>query len=249
MEKSNELFDSTMSLEDHLEELRRRLIYALAGLVVGTIICMMFGTFLVRYLQRPYDELIPERPLVVLAPADAFIGYMKVSLISGLVLSCPWVFYQLWMFISAGLYVHEKRYVRVAIPFSAVLFIAGALFFFYVVAPISLRFFLKFGDIINVKPSWTFQKYISFITILTLVFGLGFQTPLAIFILQRTGIVSQAALRRARKYVFLSTFVIAAIATPPDVISQVTLALPLYLLYELGIVLCTIVPGYGQSER
>jgi sec-independent protein translocase protein TatC len=249
MEQSNELSESTMSLEEHLEELRRRLIYALAGLVLGTIICMIFGTFLVKYLQRPYDELMPGRPLVVLAPADAFVGYMKVSLIAGLVLSSPWVFYQLWMFVSAGLYAHEKRYVRAAVPFSTVLFITGALFFFYVVAPITLQFFLRFGDIINVKPSWTFQKYVSFVTVLMLVFGLGFQTPLVIFILERVGIVSINAFRRARRYVFLLMFIIAAVATPPDVISQITLALPLYLLYELGILLCRFVPGGGQSSR
>ena len=248
MDNSNELVISTMSLGDHLEELRSRLIYALAGLVAGTIICMVFGTFLVKYLQRPYDELVPGRPLVVLAPADAFVGYMKVSLVAGLVLSSPWVFYQLWMVISAGLYAREKRYVRVAVPFSTGLFIAGALFFFFVVAPISLQFFLKFGEIIGVAPSWTFQKYVSFITMLMLVFGLGFQTPIVIFVLNRTGLVSVGAMKKARRYVFLGMFVVAAVATPPDVISQITLGLPLYLLYELGILLCKLIPRRERSS-
>ncbi len=248
MDNSNELVISTMSLGDHLEELRSRLIYALTGLGAGTIICMVFGTFLVKYLQRPYDELVPGRPLVVLAPADAFVGYMKVSLVAGLVLSSPWVFYQLWMFVSAGLYAREKRYVRVAVPVSTGLFIAGALFFFYGVAPISLQFFLKFGEIIGVAPSWTFQKYVSFITMLMLVFGLGFQTPVVIFVLNRTGLVSVGALSKARRYVFLGMFVVAAVATPPDVISQITLGLPLYLLYELGILLCKLIPRRERSS-
>lgn len=234
----NELSKNTMSLGDHLEELRWRLIYALAGLGIATVICMVFGTYLVRFLQGPYDKLQPDKSLVVLAPADAFVGYMKVSFISGLIFSSPWVFYHLWKFVAAGLYAKEKRYVRVAVPFSTVLFIAGAMFFFYVVAPISLRFFLKFGELVGVEPSWTFQKYISFVTILMLVFGLGFQTPIAIYILNRTGLVSIAALRSSRKYVFLGMFVIAAVATPPDVISQITLGLPLYALFELGILLC-----------
>ncbi len=248
MDSSNELVTSTMSLGDHLEELRSRLIYALTGLGAGTIICMVFGTFLVKYLQRPYDELMPGRPLVVLAPADAFVGYMKVSLVAGLVLSSPWVFYQLWMFVSAGLYAREKRYVRATVPFSTGLFIAGALFFFYVVAPISLQFFLKFGEIIGVAPSWTFQKYVSFITMLMLVFGLGFQTPVVIFVLNRTGLVPVGAMKKARRYVFLGMFVVAAIATPPDVISQITLGLPLYLLYELGILLCKLIPRRERSS-
>lgn len=247
MEKSKELFDTTMSLGDHLEELRRRLIYALAGLGIGTIICMIFGTRLVRFLLEPYQRLVPDDPLNFLGIPDAFVIYMKVSLIAGLIISSPWVFYHLWMFVSAGLYKHERRFVKIAVPFSAGLFIIGALFFFFVVAPLSLGFFLKFGTILGGEQAWTFDKYISFITMLMLVFGLGFQTPLAIFVLQRIGIVSISKLRQIRKYIFLVMFIIAAIATPPDIISQVTLALPLYLLYELGILLCRFVPQ-GRAE-
>lgn len=240
MGKNDELSRSTMSLADHLEELRWRLIYALAGLGVCTIICMIFGTHLVQYLQGPYLAIEPNRPLVALAPADAFIGYMTVSLIAGILLSSPWIFYHLWKFVSAGLYAKEKRYVHIAVPFSTALFVIGALFFFYAVSPITLNFFLKFGELIGVEPSWTFQKYISFITTLMLVFGVAFQTPIAIFVLNRTNLVSISAFKNSRKYVFLAMFVIAAVVTPPDVISQITLALPLYALFELGILLCYI---------
>jgi len=235
-----------MSLGDHLEELRARLLLAILGIVIGTIICLAFGTRLITFIEQPYTNLKPDKPLSVLAPADAFLAYMKISMIAGLILSSPWVFYQLWMFVAAGLYEHEKRYVYIAVPFSVSLFITGALFFFFVVAPISLRFFLKFGEFINVEPVWTLQKYVSFITILMLVFGLGFQTPIAIFILNRTGLVSIDALKRSRKYVLLGVFVVAAVATPPDVISQITLAIPLYALFELGIILCYFV---GRKKR
>lgn len=246
--KKEDLLNSTMSLGDHLEELRIRLILALIGLVVGAVICLFFGPAIIAFIQKPYNELMPERPLTALAPADAFVGYMKVALISGLIVSSPWVFYQLWMFVSAGLYPREKRYVRLAVPFSAALFVAGALFFIYVVAPITLVFFLKFGEIIDVSPNWTFQKYVSFITVLMLVFGLGFQTPVAIFFLSKTGLVSIAALHRSRKYVLLGVFVVAAVATPPDVISQITLAVPLYLLFELGILLSYIAQRKKKSS-
>ncbi len=228
---------STMSLGDHLEELRMRILLALAGLVIASVICLFWGPTIITFIQRPYNNLMPGRPLTALAPADAFIGYMKISLISGLIFSSPWVFYQLWMFVAAGLYPNEKRYIRMAVPFCAALFIAGALFFLYIVAPISLAFFLKFGELIDVAPNWTFQKYVSFITVLMLVFGIAFQTPIAIFFLNRTGLISLAALRRSRKYALLGVFIVAAVATPPDVISQITLALPLYLLFELGILL------------
>jgi len=235
--KKHDPLNSAMSLGDHLEELRMRLLLALAGLVVGSVICLFFGPKIIAFIQGPYDNLMPDRPLIALAPADAFIGYMKISLISGLILSSPWVFYQLWMFVAAGLYPPEKRYVRIAVPFCASLFVVGALFFIYIVAPISLVFFLKFGDIINVAPNWTFQKYVSFVTVLMLVFGVAFQTPIAIFFLNRTGLVSLKALRGSRKFVMLGVFVVAAVATPPDVVSQITLAVPLYLLFELGILL------------
>ena len=310
-EKPDSPPDTTMSLGDHLDELRMRLIMAILGLVIGTIICLFFGRRIITFIEGPYNKIMEEhaeskveefqtpwtylsdtfftnmlraidsdpnapeidpnvvtyaqkiyadtvtviiddpnytkavaevhssasQKLQVLAPADPFIGFMKISLISGLIVSSPWVFYHLWMFVAAGLYSNERRYVRIAVPFSTALFVIGALFFLFVVAPISLGFFLGFGNWMGVSPNWTFQKYISFVTMLMLVFGLGFQTPVAIFVLNRTGLVSIAALKKSRKYVIIAMFALAAIATPPDVISQITLAIPLYALFELGILL------------
>jgi len=313
---------TTMSLGDHLEELRTRLILAILGLVVGTVICLFFGKQIISFIQSPYDRIMkgyakskveefqtpwaylsdeffnnmlgaidsdPNAPeidpnavtfakkiyddtvtslfkdpnyiaavaevhssasgkLIVIAPADAFIGFMKISLISGLIVSSPWVFYHLWMFVAAGLYSNERRYVRIAVPFSTALFIIGALFFLFVVAPLSLKFFLGFGHYIGVTSTWTFQKYVSFVTMLMLVFGLGFQTPIAIFVLNRTGLVSIAALKSSRKYVIIGMFALAAVATPPDVISQITLAIPLYALFELGILLGWLAERKKKSE-
>lgn len=234
--------ESTMSLGDHLEELRMRLILAIAGLITATIVCLVpfFFNYIRKFIYYPHDKTMPELSLIVLAPADPFIVYMKMALISGLIISSPWIFYQLWMFIAAGLYPNERRYVYLAVPFSAGLFITGSLFFLYLIAPLSLRFFLKFGQFIDVIPSWTLQKYISFITMLMLVFGIGFQTPIAIYFLNRTGLVSIEAFKKSRKYVLLLIVIVAAIVTPPDVISQITLAIPLYLLFELGILLSYI---------
>lgn len=315
--------DTTMSLGDHLEELRIRLILAILGLVVGTIVALFFGRRIIGFIQGPYDRIMegyaeakvkefltpwaylqdkfftnflqaidsdPNAPpmdpnimnyaqkiysdtakaliddpnyvsgvanvhssasdkLIVLAPADPFIGYMKISLISGLIISSPWVFYHLWMFVAAGLYANERRYVRIAVPFSTALFVIGAMFFLFIVAPVSLKFFLGFGNYIGVSSSWTFQKYISFVTMLMLVFGLGFQTPIAIFVLNRTGLVSIQSLKKSRKYVIIAMFAIAAVATPPDVISQITLAIPLYALFELGILLSWLAERKKQLEE
>jgi len=225
-EKPDSPLDTTMSLGDHLEELRTRLILAILGLVIGTIICLFFGRRIITFIQGPYDRIMekhaeskveefqtpwtylsdtfftnllraidsdPNAPeidpnvvtyaqkiyadtvavivddpnytkavaevhssasqkLQVLAPADPFIGFMKISLITGLIVSSPWVFYHLWMFVAAGLYSNERKYVRVAVPFSTALFVIGALFFLFVVAPISLGFFLGFGNWMGVSP-------------------------------------------------------------------------------------------------
>jgi sec-independent protein translocase protein TatC len=318
--KPQDLLDTTMSLGDHLEELRTRLILAILGLLVGTVICLFFGGRIIRFIEGPYLnvtqqyfrskakarvpkklkeaqvasvyllealaanmrkalETDPNAPdvdpgtvtyvqkiyietltqlandpnyievagnaqysaaepqLIATAPADPFVAYMKITLISGLIISSPWVFYQLWMFVAAGLYEHERKYVRMAVPFSTGLFVIGALFFLFAIAPICLGFFLKFGEMIGVTSMWTFQKYVSFVTMLMLVFGLAFQTPIAIFVLNRTGLVSIEAVKNSRKYVIVAIFAVAAIATPPDVVSQIALAIPLYALFELGILL------------
>ncbi len=237
--KKEDLLNSAMSLGDHLEELRMRLIFAVAGLLVGTIVCLFFGSKIITFIEKPYVNVMGEDArLQTLAPADGFVSYVKISLVSGLVLSSPWIFYQIWMFVAAGLYPNEKRYVHLAVPFSAGLFVVGALFFVFVVAPITLGFLVKFNQrILGISSNFTFRHYVTFMTTLMLVFGIGFQTPIAIFFLNRAGLVSLDALRKSRKFVLVGVFIVAAIATPPDVISQITLAIPLYLLFELGILL------------
>jgi sec-independent protein translocase protein TatC len=300
--------DYTMSLGDHLEELRARLILAILGLCIGAAVSLIFGKYILGFIEKPYtaamkarqaateapqvesettafvkaffdtlaarldpnapqidpnavsflrgvsvdavnawtetmkvadgnEPLSSEYQLRVFGPAEAFVSYMKISFIAGLILTSPWVFYQIWMFVAAGLYEKERKYVRTAIPFSAALFVTGALFFLFGIAPYTLKFFLSFGDAIGVTSNWTLQRYVSFVTTLMLVFGIAFQTPIAIFILVRTGLVSIAALRRTRKYVILGMAFLAAVATPPDVISMISLLIPLYALYELGIIL------------
>lgn len=251
---------TTMSLGDHLEELRMRLIYALLGLGLGLLICLIFGKYIIAFIQKPYVEVmnkfvvsdvndpnivallkkagLDKHNLRTLGPTQGMTSYIKISLIAGLIVSCPWVFYHLWMFVAAGLFPHERRYIQMATPFSALLFITGALFFMLVVAEISLEFLMKVDRWLGLQSMWTFAYYVTFVCTLMLVFGVAFQTPLAVFFLNKVGLVSIAALKRSRKFTVLAIVIIAAMATPPDVVSQVTLAIPLYLLFELGIILC-----------
>ena len=243
--KHEPVVDSTMSLGDHLEELRMRLLYALAGVAVCAIIGFVLGRRTIAFLEGPYINVMGEEArLMALGPADGFVSYVKISLVTGLILASPWVFYHLWMFVAAGLYPREKRYVHIAAPFSAALFIAGSLFFIVVVGPLTLGFLVKINNFLSLSSHFSFRMYIAFVTHLMLVFGIAFQTPTAIFFLNRTGIVSLKALSRSRKYIVLLIVIVAAMATPPDVVSQIALAVPLYLLFELGILL-----SYLASRR
>jgi sec-independent protein translocase protein TatC len=243
--------DSTMSLGDHLEELRVRMILAIVGLVAGGAICLIFGSRIIAFMERPYTAVIgQENRLQALAPIDGFVTYLKIGLISGLILSSPWVFHQLWMFVAAGLYPHEKRYVYLVAPFSAALFVTGALFFMLAIAPAALRFLIGFNkNVLGVSSNFTFKDYVSFVSTLMLVFGLAFQTPLAVFFLTRTGIVSIQTMRESRKYFLVLAFVVGAVATPgPDPFSQIALAIPMYLLFELGMLL-SYLAGRKKKKR
>ena len=232
--------DTLMSLEGHIEEFRKRVLYALFGTTVSIIACLFFGPRLITCVREPYTSIMVseglEPRLQSLAPSDGFVTYVKISALAGVILASPWIFYHLWQFVAAGLYPVEKRAVNVAAPISALLFATGAAFFITIVAPFTLRFFIVFNKkLLGIDSAFTFEKYVSFVINMMLVFGLAFQTPTAIFFINKIGVISLSALSKSRKYVLLAVFMLAAIITPPDFVSQVTLALPLYLLFELGI--------------
>jgi sec-independent protein translocase protein TatC len=237
-----------MSLGDHLEELRLRLILAILGLVAGLVVCLFFGGYLLRLIAAPYAAAMEkanlEPVLLAIQPAEKFIVYFKTSLLFGLILSSPWVFYQLWAFVSAGLYPKERRYVRRIIPISVLLFIAGSFFFIKVVAPMAMMFFINFNPVFDfVKVNFTLTNYVSFVVSLTIVFGFAFQMPIAIVCLEKLGVITLAGLRKYRKYVILLLAIVCALVTPPDIISQIALALPLYALYEISILVCRLTGG------
>jgi sec-independent protein translocase protein TatC len=238
--KKSDPLNITMSLGDHLEELRSRLILSIAGLVAAFILCIFFGRYIIAFIEKPYVKIMGENArLQCLAPADGFVVYMQIAMVAAIVISSPWIFYQMWLFVSAGLYPNERRYIYLAVPFSAGLFIAGALLFVFEIAPVTLGFLVLFNkEFLGVESNFTFQNYISFMGIMMLVFGLAFQTPIAIFFLNKIGIVSIDMLRRSRRYVILGIVIVAAAVIPgSDAISLFALAVPMYLLFELGIFL------------
>jgi sec-independent protein translocase protein TatC len=234
---------STMSLGDHIDELRRRLILSVLGAAVGIGICFFYASKIIAYLREPFERVMRDMKLQprlqTLTPTDGFTSYMLIATWAGLVLASPWIFYHLWKFVSAGLYQKERRYVYVAAPASALLFVIGALFSAMLIAPLTLRFFVVFNrDILGIESLFTFQSYMSFMVNMMLVFGLSFQTPIALFFLNKFGLLPFSVLTKSRRYVLLIITIIAAILTPgTDAISLLTLAVPLYFLFELGVLL------------
>ena len=243
-----------MSLSDHLEELRRRLFYALAGLVAAAIAALACGDRLVQLFRHPYEKALAEvgrePDLTVLSLWTGFTTYLKISLTAGFVLAAPWIFYQLWKFIGAGLYPRERRAIMIAAPFSAALFMTGGAFFVFIVAVPIMRFFIHFTDWLGLTLMITFDSHVTFMTSMVLVFGLAFQTPLLVLILAKIGIISLATLHAYRRHVIVVILILAAMLTPPDVISQISLGIPMWMLYELGVVLVwLLVPKARKNAR
>jgi sec-independent protein translocase protein TatC len=234
----------SMSLGDHLEELRSRLILGLTGLVVAFLGSLAVGKWFLAIVLSPYQSAMREMGIDVklqaIEVAEPFLVYLKASLVLAALVSSPWLFYQAWAFVSAGLYKHERRFVYSAAPLSAILFITGVLFFLLGIAPMVFKFFARFNLGIEHIYQPQITKAVNFVLLLSLVFGAAFQTPIAIVFAERMGLVSVQTLCRIRKYVFLAAFVLSAIATPPDIISQVSLAIPLYILYEGSIIVCRL---------
>jgi sec-independent protein translocase protein TatC len=176
--------------------------------------------------------------VVTLGPLEGITILFLVCTITGLVITSPWVFYQVWAFVAAGLYRHERHYVLKFLPVSLGLFLAGVFLCFFCVLPVTLGFLLQINVWLNIEPSLRLSEWMGFATILPLVFGICFQTPLVMLFLERVGILQAEDFRKQRKYAILIMVVVAALVTPgPDVFSQCMLAVPMIALYELGILL------------
>lgn len=176
---------------------------------------------------------------ITLTVQEAFVTYVKVSIIGGLVISAPWLLYQIWMFVAAGLYPHEKKYVYVFLPISMFLFIAGAVFCFFVVFPVMLYYLLSFNEWLNTVPQIRLSEWIGFAIILPVMFGVSFQLPLVMLFLERISVFDVKTYRSQRRIAILAIAVASMILTPsPDPGSMIAMMIPLCLLYELGILMC-----------
>lgn len=224
-----------MTLMDHLGELRDRLVRSVVAALLGFLACYAFRQDLFNIQMKPLlDVLPPDSHLIYTSLPEAFFTYVKVAFVAGLFLVSPYIFYQIWQFISPGLYDQERKYIIPISFLSALFFVTGALFGYYIVFPFGFEFFMGYADDL-IKPMPSLREYFSFSLKLLFAFGVIFELPLFIFFLARLGLVTAAALRKFRKYAILLSFVLAAILTPPDGITQILMAGPLIILYEISI--------------
>ncbi|HUP26826.1 MAG TPA: twin-arginine translocase subunit TatC [Chloroflexia bacterium] len=228
--------DVELPLREHLLEFRSRLIKAAAAVFITTALSLTFAEQEVAILAR----LAGGHKLIALRPTEAFLAYLNVSFTTGLALSMPLLVYQLFRFVAPGLTRSEKRVVLTALPGITLFFVVGVVFCYFVVLPSALDFLLNFGGP-NVESTPTVSEFLSFVTQFLLAVGLAFETPIIIFLLSRLGVATPKRLTRFRKWAYILAFVLAAIITPtPDPVNQTIVAVPIILLYELGILFSRI---------
>lgn len=220
----------------HLDELRKRLITCFIAIGIGFVASYAFKDKLFSILVNPLVSVMEAGDtLIFTGLPEAFFTYLKVALLSGIMLAAPVIIYQFWMFVTPGLYKKERRILIPIVILSSVFFIGGSLFGYFIVFPWGFKFFLGFATE-TIRPLPSMKEYLSFSAKLLLAFGLVFELPLVLTFLARIGIVSVDFLKKNRKYALLLFFVGAAILTPPDVVTQIMMALPLMLLYEISII-------------
>ena len=235
-----EVEEYRMTLLEHLWELRTRMIRSMIALFVSFGVLLPFGGWLNEFLRKPAQPYFPEgSSFSSISPLEIFVTNLKMSLFAAVFLAAPALFYQAWKFVAPGLYKSERRLVLPFVLFSTLFFTAGAAFCYVYILPFAMKFLLGFsGDGINSAIS--VAAYLSDVTRLLLAFGAVFELPLAIFFLARAGIVSAAGLASFRKYAVILIFVVAALLTPPDPVTQLGLAIPLLVLYEVGVIVARI---------
>ncbi|MFM7773652.1 MAG: twin-arginine translocase subunit TatC [Candidatus Kapaibacterium sp.] len=228
-----------MSFFDHLGDLRVRIFRALLGLVVGCLISGMFvSTIMDSVLLAPATAV--GMKLQNLRPFGQAFLYFKVVLITGLIIASPWVLWNLWQFVAPGLYENERNWARRITVYTTFCFLAGVAFAYYVMLPGMMSFSVSFGSR-NIENNYDVNEYFGFVTTTLLAAGLIFELPMITYVLARFGLVSAALMRKYRRHAFVVILIVAAILTPsPDPVNQLTFAAPLYVLYEISIIVARV---------
>lgn len=245
---SEETQQTAQPLIEHLLELRRRLMWTIGGLLLCFLALMPFAQQLYTFVAQPLMATLPAGTSMIATDVIApFFVPVKVTLMAAFLLSLPHTLYQVWAFIAPALYQNEKRLVLPLVLSSVLLFFAGMAFAYFLVFPLVFKFLAGVTPV-GVNMATDIDKYLSFILGMFVAFGATFEVPVVVVLLNRMGVVSLAQLRLARPYVIVGAFVLAAVITPPDVISQVLLAVPLIILYEAGLWFCRFIRPRVRDE-
>ena len=226
-------FTEKIPVTHHLIELKNRLVQVALVVSIFFGVCFYFIDFLLLWLEDPLPKKYSE--LTFITPTEPFFTAMKVSFMGSMFISMPWILYHIWGFIAPGLKVKEKKVTALFVSFGTLFFLFGGLFCYFLVVPLGLKFLLNYGTTWW-KMQVTIGFYFSFVVKMILAFAFAFQTPLIMVLLTKFGVINTIKMKLYRKWAFLGTFGLAAVLTPPDIITQVLLAFPLYGLYEFGIV-------------
>jgi sec-independent protein translocase protein TatC len=235
-----------MTFSEHFDELRRRLIFSAISVIAFFVVGLIFKDHLVKIVLAPWESLRAAeiadgsqrlKKLVFIRPAENFLFYLKVCFLAAIFVSAPLILYQMWRFIGAGLYRHERKSVMRVVPLSVLLFMLGMAFGYFVLFPIGMDFLIHFGDPELSEPNITVNSYFGLFALFIIVMGFVFQTPLVMVVTTSIGMTTPAFFSSKRKYFVLGAFVMSALLTPPDWVTQTLLAGPLIVLFEIGILL------------
>ena len=244
-ETAEEFRFENQTLIDHLGELRIRIVRSLYAILIAAAVCYYYSEQLFDIIRAPIQTYLPNGGLVFTAPTDKFMAHLKVAFFSGVLVSCPVWFYQLWKFVAPGLYANERKYSFIFIASGSLLFVIGVLFAYYGVMPVAFQYLMNFGGSID-KPMITIDSYLGTFLTMALMFGLTFELPVVLVILGMMGIVSKKFLTEKRRYAVVLLAIMSAIFTPgPDILSQMMMLVPMVILYELAVVIV----GFVEKRR
>ena len=231
-----------MSLMEHLSELRQRLVRSILAVLVFFVVAMVFSNEIIEILKMPLQSALPdtENVLHFTGPMDVFLTSIKVGFLTAVVFACPVWIYQFWKFIEPALYQHEKKLVLPFIFASTLLFVIGVSFCFYIILPLALEFLIGLGKEVG-TPIITITDYVSMLMLMIFGFGFIFETPIILVLLAILDLVSAESLAKYRRYVIVGILFVGALLTPPDPLSQVGMAIPLYIMYEVSILIIRMV--------
>ena len=237
-------------LKPHIADLRKRLTISSLTVIAMFFVCFAFYEPILEWMMLPVKDALPEGSnMVAVEIQETFFTAMKVAFFAGFIVSLPVIFWQMWLFLAPGLYDHEKKLVIPFVFFATLMFLTGAAFAYYIVVPIGFDFLIAFGSsVVTVLPS--IGKYVGFFTKLMIGFGIAFELPVITFFLAKIGLVDDVMLKNFFRYAVVLIFILAAILTPPDVISQILMAAPLILLYGVSIYIAKVFnPAQKEDEE